>query len=74
MSSDWRRPTAIEAARGIIAVLLCRESVFIRGANVPYCHDLPYTTQMLERRIARGGALPYWITVAKVTHKERERV
>lgn len=62
MNNDWRRPSATEAARGIIAVLICHETMFSKGASVPYRHDLPYTSLMLERRIARGGLLPFWIT------------
>lgn len=67
MNNDWRRPSALEAARGVIAVLISHETMLSKGASVAYSHDLPYSAAMLERRIARGGLLPFWITEA--THE-----
>lgn len=63
MVENWRRPTELEAARGVIVVLICHEVMFAKGVNMPISHDLPYTATMLERRIKRGGGLPYWITL-----------
>jgi hypothetical protein len=78
MKSHWRRPTQAELAQGFIAM---QKEVFYcqmdngRLLEVGYTGKkqeaawLGYTAQMMERRIQRGGDLPYFITITK-----RERV
>lgn len=82
-NNDWRRPDASEAARGYIAMR--RESYYCQLENgrlmhVDYSGSYSdpkkrivryegFTVQRMERRIAWGGDLPYWITP-----RERETV
>lgn len=66
---DWRRPSAEEAARGVLAVLISPQTMRLKGADIAFTQCLPYTAQMLERRNQRGGSLPYFITM-----KQEERV
>jgi hypothetical protein len=56
----WKRPNAAQASRGIIAVNVAYHHSSI---GTIYEQSLDYTAAMLERRIARGGDLPYWITI-----------
>jgi hypothetical protein len=77
VKSHWRRPSQAELAQGFIAMM--RETFYCQMDNgrlleVGYTGKKQepawtgYTVAMIERRIQRGGDLPYWIT------KREERV
>lgn len=66
----WLRPTELQAKQGIVAILRVPMSIRTeKGVIVPYTQDWRYTVLQMNRRIARGGSLPAWITpILSETH------
>lgn len=63
MPYHWERPTERQRVRGIIAVYVLTHYQFIDSKDVSLEMPCPYRAINIERRIKRGGALPYWITI-----------
>lgn len=59
----WRRADKEESERHIVAIYIAYHSmVDNKGRKREYQQMCPYTLKMIERRWARGGDLPYFIT------------
>ncbi len=67
----WIRPDAQQKARGIIAVLLVPATIAGKDRWIPHTEKWEYTVLQMNRRIARGGSLPYWI-VPNENYQEKE--